>query len=406
MSEWFQSTVGEVSQLVTKGTTPTMNRGRFVEAGITFVKVESITDDGRFNRPKFAFIDEATHQALSRSVLKEDDILFTIAGTIGKVARVDRQILPANTNQAVAIVRPNRDAIDPRFLYYALRDEVRVKRAHSRVVQSVQANFSLLELRAMEVPLPTMAEQSDIASVLGALDEKIDADRQVVSILSDFLAATWYGRFESAHDDAGWPTMPIGTVARVVGGSTPSTKNAEFWGGTVAWATPKDLSRLSSAPLLDTDRCITERGLQEISSGLLPVGAVLLSSRAPIGYLAIAEVPVAINQGFIALVAGGRVSNLYLWQWLRAHLDDVISRSNGTTFLEVSKGSFRPMLISVPPEELMRSWTESALPQYRLIVAMERESRALVRLRDILLPKLLSGELRVREAEALVEGAV
>ena len=139
---------------------------------------------------------------------------------------------------------------------------------------------------------------------------------------------------------------------------------------------------------------------------MLPVGTVLLSSRAPIGYLAITEVPLAVNQGFIALVAGGRVSNLYLWQWLRFHLDEVISRANGTTFLEVSKANFRPMPIEVPPEGLMRSWTASAATQYRLLVAKEQESVRLTQLRDTLLPKLLSGELRVRDAESLVEEAV
>lgn len=139
--EWNQSRLGDVAKRVTKGTTPTTIGGRFVDSGIAFVKVESITDAGRLDTEKFAFIDEATNQLLARSVLQEDDVLFTIAGTIGKVARVNRDILPANTNQAVAIVRPNRDVVDPRFLYYVLRDDVRVRHALSRVVQSVQANF-------------------------------------------------------------------------------------------------------------------------------------------------------------------------------------------------------------------------------------------------------------------------
>ena len=334
----------------------------------------------------------------NEAIAKGPGVVIGRATNLGRPKFIRSDYWPLNTTLYVIDFLSN----DERFIYYLFKSLDLSGYDSGSVQPMLNRNY----IDKVPVSLPPIAEQRAIATVLGALDDKIEEDRHVVSTLSEFLAATWCECFGSVDEDPGWPTVPIGTVARVVGGSTPSTKNAEFWGGTVAWATPKDLSRLSSAPLLDTDRCITERGLGEISSGLLPVGTVLLSSRAPIGYLAIAEVPVAINQGFIALVAGERLSNLYLWQWLRAHMDDVKSRSNGTTFLEVSKGSFRPMLISVPPEELMGSWTASALPQYRLIVAMERESRALVSLRDILLPKLLSGELRVREAEALVQGAV
>lgn len=97
----------------------------------------------------------------------------------------------------------------------------------------------------------------------------------------------------------GWEVKPIGDLADVLGGSTPSTKEPLYWdGGTHHWATPKDLSGISVPVLLDTERCVTDAGITQISSGLLPPGTVLLSSRAPIGYLAIAEIPIAINQGF------------------------------------------------------------------------------------------------------------
>ena len=140
--EWKQTTVGEVTDRVTKGTTPTTLGGHFVEHGISFVKVESLAEDGRILPDKLAHIDAATDALLPRSRLEQDDILFTIAGTIGRASLVPKWLLPANTNQAVAIVRPKRGIIDPRFLFYVLRDQSRVKHAQTRVVQSVQANFS------------------------------------------------------------------------------------------------------------------------------------------------------------------------------------------------------------------------------------------------------------------------
>ncbi len=195
-------------------------------------------------------------------------------------------------------------------------------------------------------------------------------------------------------------------MAKIVGGSTPRTSVADYWDGSISWATPKDLSRLTSTPLFRTERSITEQGLQQISSGLLPRGTVLLSSRAPIGYLAIAEVPLAINQGFIALNSLGAVPNLYLWQWVAHHMAEIKDRANGTTFQEISKANFRPIGFDTPPARVIDQWMNAAEPLYQLVVKLEYETSILATLRDTLLPKLMSGELRVRDAEHLVEDAV
>ena len=140
-------------------------------------------------------IDEHTHQLLTRSVLAEDDVLFSIAGTIGRVTRVQKDILPANTNQAVAIVRPNKEVIDPRFLYYILRDDSRIQRARTHVVQSVQANFSLSELSAIEIPVPPMPEQKAIAHILGTLDDKIELNRRMNRTLEEMARAIFQDWF-------------------------------------------------------------------------------------------------------------------------------------------------------------------------------------------------------------------
>ncbi len=151
--------------------------------------------------------------------------------------------------------------------------------------------------------------------------------------------------------------------------------------------------------LLDTERCITDAGLAHISSGLLPVGTVLLSSRAPIGYLAVAEVPVAINQGFIAMKPRNATSNLFLLYWAGAAHDEIVSHANGSTFPEISKSSFRPIRLTAPPQLVMTGFDRIVRPLYQRIVSNNRESRTLAALRDALLPKLISGELRLTDAE-------
>jgi type I restriction enzyme S subunit len=195
-------------------------------------------------------------------------------------------------------------------------------------------------------------------------------------------------------------------VVRIVGGSTPSTDNPAYWaGGIHYWATPKDLSNLNSPVLLRTERQITDAGLQGISSGLLPKGTVLMSSRAPIGYIAIAEVPVAINQGFIALACDGQLPNMYILQWVHHNMDAIKGRANGSTFQEISKSNFRPLPVVVPTPTVVAAFSDAAEPLWKKIVSNQKEINRLTRTRDYLLHKLISGDIRIPDTEKFVEAA-
>ncbi|AUZ63412.1 restriction endonuclease subunit S [Citrobacter sp. CFNIH10] len=139
----------------------------------------------------------------------------------------------------------------------------------------------------------------------------------------------------------GWTLSEIGAQIDIAGGATPSTKTPDFWdNGDIHWTTPKDLSNVKDKILLHTERKITKAGLGKISSGLLPVNTVLMSSRAPVGYLAIAKVPVAINQGYIAMKCNKELSPEFVLQWCSANMPEIISRASGTTFAEISKKNF------------------------------------------------------------------
>jgi type I restriction enzyme S subunit len=192
----------------------------------------------------------------------------------------------------------------------------------------------------------------------------------------------------------GWQVRPVGEVVKAVGGGTPSTREPRYWeGGLHHWATPRDLSQLQSPMLLDTERKITDMAVCTISSGLLPEGTLLLSSRAPVGYLAISQMPVAINQGFIAMLCSERASNYFMLNWCRVNMDEIERRASGTTFQEISKASFRPILMVLPSVEVVSAFTEVVRPAYELMAVNERESRLLAETRDSLLPKLLSGRI-------------
>jgi len=192
----------------------------------------------------------------------------------------------------------------------------------------------------------------------------------------------------------GWEVIPVGDVVACLGGATPSTGDPKYWeGGTHHWTTPKDFSSLQAPFLIDTERRITDAGVSKISSGLLPPGTLLMSSRAPVGYLAISTIPVAINQGFIAMKCNECASNYFMLNWCQQNMGEIEGRATGTTFAEISRQNFRPIQVVLPPKELMIAFTEQVASLYNQITANLHQSRTLATLRDTLLPKLLSGEI-------------
>ena len=333
-------------------------------------------------------------------------------------------------NNHAHVVRGNHEA-DTRFLMYALSSaDISGYLTGSTMPKLTQGNMNRIPLLT-----PPLLEQRAIAHILGTLDDKIELNRRMSETLEAMALAlfkSWFVDFDPVRAKAegrdpglpraiadlfpsrlvgseigeipeGWGAAPIGELAEVFGGSTPRTEQAEYWdGGKHNWVTPKDLSGLPMPVLLDTERKITDAGLAQISSGLLPNGTVLLSSRAPIGYLAIAEVPVAINQGFIAMKPRQGISNLFLLRWTKAAHDDIVSHANGSTFLEISKANFRTIRAIAPSRisgEVMDAFDRLSRPLYQKVVSNERETRILATLRDALLPKLISGDLRIEDAE-------
>jgi type I restriction enzyme S subunit len=182
----------------------------------------------------------------------------------------------------------------------------------------------------------------------------------------------------------------------IKGGSTPSTKNSIFWeGGQIHWTSPKDLSGNNTKIILDTSRKVTEAGLAKITSGLLPVDTVLMSSRAPVGYLALAKVPLAINQGYIALLCEKTLTPEYTIQFLDSIMDEIKGISGGTTFAEISKKTFRSIKLVVPTKSVVDAYTSVVRTHYEKITENIKQTNTLTETRDYLLPKLISGELTI-----------
>lgn len=193
-----------------------------------------------------------------------------------------------------------------------------------------------------------------------------------------------------------WKVNTVGDVFTVKGGSTPSTANPEFWeGGDFHWTSPKDLSGGSDKILLTTERKITSAGLQKISSGLLPPETVLMSSRAPVGYLALTKIPTAINQGYIAITETKCLSPEFTLYWLDSNMDIIKSMSGGTTFAEISKKTFRGIQLVIPSIDVVNFFSTIVGSYLSKITKNSEECSTLEDLRDYLLPRLINGEFEV-----------
>ena len=292
----------------------------------------------------------------------------------GTVSYVKQDYWPLNTCLYVKDFRGN----DPQFVYYFLKTFDLAGMNSGSAQPSLNRN--VVHPTPARFPEPEL--QQAIASVLSALDDKIDLNRRMNATLEasaravfrdwfvDFgpvrakMAAAGEGAGGGAREGSthastppattpylpshlwslfpdrldeegvpeGWTWSTIGDQVEVVGGSTPSTKIESYWDGGVAWTTPKDLSGLRSLALFDTARTITTAGLATVSSGLLPAGTLLMSSRAPVGYLAISQIPLAVNQGYIAMICEKSLSNCFAYLWCKENMETILQHANGSTF--------------------------------------------------------------------------
>jgi type I restriction enzyme S subunit len=446
-SKWSIKTVAEIQAagaLLVEDGNHGENRPRpqeFSTEGTLFIRAADM-DGGRVLFESAQCINEAARQRVRKGVGAGGDVLLSHKGTVGKVAYVPLDAPPFVCSPQTTFWRvKDTNQLDRRYIYYFLLSRAFREQLDSRKGETDMADYvSLTTQRTLKVTIPPLPEQKAIAYILGTLDDKIELNRRMNATLEAMKRAlfqNWFVDFDPVrakldgcqpagldaataalfpahfqdsplgHIPQGWTVESVGEVVSCVGGGTPSTAESKFWeGGTHHWTTPKDFSSLQAPILLDTDRKITDAGIAKISSGLLPAGTLLLSSRAPVGYLAISAIPVAINQGFIAMKCNERASNLFMLNWCQTNMAEIESRATGTTFAEISKQNFRPILVELPPKELMAAFTEKVAPLYAQITANLHQSRTLATLRDTLLPRLMSGKLSVPNSQLQEEELV
>ncbi|HBH7885589.1 TPA: restriction endonuclease subunit S [Vibrio parahaemolyticus] len=418
-------TVGDIAQ-VFDGPHATPKK---IEAGPYFLSISSL-ENGKLDLSKSAHVSDEDFKKWTRRVTPEEgDILFSYETRLGEVAMMPAGVT-ACLGRRMGLLRPDRTKILPEYLLYAyqspaFQETIRSKTIHGATVDRI----ALKELPSFPIQVPPILEQEKIVNVLKGYDRKLILNAEANKTLEQMAQAifkSWFvdfdpvkakmnGQLPEGMDEAtaslfpekldsetglpeGWKLSEIGDEVTVVGGGTPSKKSDDFWvDGHIHWTSPKDLSGVQDKVLLDTASKVTEAGLKKISSGLLPVDTVLLSSRAPVGYLALAKVPMAINQGYIAMKCEKQLPPEFVIQWCVHRMDEIKQRASGSTFAEISKKSFKPISVVVPSEDTLNAYQKIVKPLYDAITSNARQNEQLSSLRDTLLPKLLSGELSISD---------
>lgn len=359
----------------------------------------SITDEGLKNS--------------SAKLMPKGTVLFTSRAPIGYVGIANTEV---STNQGFKNIIANKENSNE-FIYYLLK-------YITPNIESIAGGSTFKEISAsafknIEVEVPDLETQEKIASILSALDDKIEINNEMNKTLEEMaqtLFKRWFIDFDFPNENGepyrssggkmvdselgeipeGWEVGNFEDIGIIASGGTPSKSNEEYYTKNgIPWITPKDLSLNKNKFITKGSLDITEKGLAKSSTKLLPKGTVLFSSRAPIGYLAIAEVDVTTNQGFKSIIPNNSENTEFIYQLLKEITPHIESIAGGSTFKEISSQGMKGINITIPSNLILKKYFEITDSFNRKIQNLEKEIQSLTEIRDTLLPKLMSGEIEV-----------
>ncbi|WP_119027450.1 restriction endonuclease subunit S [Acinetobacter baumannii] len=453
---WEFKTIDELLEHPKAISVGVMYPGSDTDGGVPLIKVSDVKNGAIASRPSFC-ISNKVDEEYKRTRLNGSELLLTLVGNPGDCVIVTDEMCGWNVARALAVIRL-KDTQLRSWIRYVLASKPAQHLIEARLNTTVQKTLNLKDVREIGIPIPPREERDSITKIIDSIEKKTLLNTQINQTLESIAQAifkSWFIDFDPvrakmaakqegqdpelaamctisgkseeelqqmADDDFaelqataalfpdelveselgevpnGWEVSTVGEQVQTVGGGTPSTKNVDFWDdGIHYWTTPKDLSNLTDKILLNTERKITDAGLKKISSGLLPKDTVLMSSRAPVGYLALSKIEVAINQGYIAILPNMKYSAEYLIQWCEANMAEIKGRASGTTFQEISKKNFREISFVCPDDKVVVSYTKTVKTLYDEITSKAKENQSLINLRDTLLPKLMSGEISLNK---------
>ncbi len=340
---------------------------------------------------------------IRRFEVRRNDVFFTRTSEtpeeVGLSAVLLEDIPDCAFSGFVLRGRPKNDKLVPEYCKYCFSAKAVREKIISNCTYTTRALTNGRVLSAIEIPVPPKDEQLAIASALTDMERHITNLAELIekkkAIRDDALEDLVSGRTRLAGYTDLWHKTTIGACAEVFQGGTPSTTNDRFWGGSVIWVTPSEITKLPTMYIDDSERKITEEGVQNSSARLLPTGTILLCTRATIGDLAIARKPMTTNQGFKNLVCNPDVHNVFFAYLLRTLKPTMLSLAIGTTFLEISKKNLSSIEISMPNYPEQKAIADVLTAMDNEITALEDERDKMIQIREGAMDDLLTGRVRL-----------
>ena len=364
---------------------------------VNYLDTGNITDN-RIDSIQYIDVENDKLPSRARRKVKKDSIIYsTVRPNQRHFGIIKTQPENFLVSTGFAVIDVDANVLNADFLYYLLTQPTLVETLHAIAEQSTSAYPSIKpsDIEDLEIEVPDLDTQKRIADILGSLDGKIAQNAEINENLERQVQAYFQELFVENADPA-WTLGAISDLGTVVGGSTPSKSKPEYYTEDgIAWITPKDLSINKAKFISHGENDITELGLKNSSASIMPEGTVLFSSRAPIGYIAIASDEVTTNQGFKSVVPKPAIGTAYVYYFLKHNLPVIEGMASGSTFKEVSGSTMKNVPAVIPDTETLTCFNDFCAPIFAHQRILEDQNQSLVALRDSILPKLMSGEIDV-----------
>ena len=400
--DWKECKLGDVVEI---------NQNSFSEKEnwlfVNYLDTGSITENKISEIQYINLIDEKLPSRAKRKVKKNSIIYSTVRPNqkhFGIIKSFPENFL---VSTGFAVLDVNKKIAFPDFVYYYLIQNENTESLHAIAEQTTSAYPAIKpsDIADISINLPPLATQQKIAQILSSLDDKIELNNKINDNLEQQAQAifkSWFVDFEPFGGvmPEGWKMGKLSEIGTIVGGSTPSKAKSEYYAKKgIAWITPKDLSNDKSKFISHGEIDITEQGFKNCSAIKMPKGTILYSSRAPIGYIAIAKNELTTNQGFKSVIPNDDIGNAYIYYFLKSNFDLIDSMASGSTFKEISGTAMKNIPILIPDEKTLLEFQSFSSGIFDEQEKLEEENQKLASLRDTLLPKLMSGEIGVDEVK-------
>jgi len=393
MGEWKRCKLGDIAFLNKRSI------GRDYEH-----KIIKYLDTGSITCGKISDYQEfKVHNAPSRAkrLVQNEDIIYS---TVRPIQKHYGFITNPKNNLVVStgftVLESNQKLVDPKFIYYFLTANNTVEELDIIAEASTTTYPSIKpsDIGNLDILLPPIAEQKAIAGVLSSLDDKIELlhrQNKTLESMAETLFRQWF--IEEAKEE--WEVVKIGSVLETVLGGTPSTKEPAFWGGDIPWINSGEVNNFR---ILSASKFITELGLKKSNTKLLPKGTTVLAiTGATLGQVSLLEIETCANQSVIGVIPNKRIPVPYVFLWVKFKIKEIISNETGGAQPHINKNDINETEITLPDSETMEKGMLVISPLFDKITINCFQVSNLEKLRDMLLPKLMSGEVSVRDEYVL-----